>query len=118
MAGDERRAEIEAVARALTDWPDEWDEHDEGDKDVFRRMAADGIVALDRVRDARGDDEDSYPIGHPDVNPTRCPSPQVEDHEAYPRGTTSPCTPFPEAGKLGSPQVEDHEEGLNDERRP
>lgn len=57
MAGDERRAEIEAVARALTDWPDEWDEHDEGDKDVFRRMAADGIVALDRVRDARGDDE-------------------------------------------------------------
>jgi hypothetical protein len=45
-----REAEIEAVARALTDCPDEWDEQSEGDKDVFRRMASDGIDALDRVR--------------------------------------------------------------------
>jgi len=50
MNKTQNEAEVEAVARALTDCPAEWDEHDERDKDVFRRMAVDGIAALDAVR--------------------------------------------------------------------
>jgi hypothetical protein len=98
---DER--EIEAVARALTDWPDEWDEHDEGDKDVFRRMAADGITALDRVRDARGDDERSA------LNQTCCSGCTEAVRDEEPLRFRSGVLWHEACLAARSPQAEDHE---------
>jgi hypothetical protein len=49
------RAEIEAVAEALRGWRDHSD-NEPGD-DYWSSLARKAIVALDRVRDARGDDE-------------------------------------------------------------
>jgi hypothetical protein len=90
---DER--EIEAVARASSALDEVVAYFDDGHRlppagfplASVVRPAAEGLrAALDRVRDARGDEEiEPYPIGHPDVNPTRRPSPQDEDHEAYKR---------------------------------
>src|SRR3954447_12623572 len=58
MADDERRAELEAVARALAG-------DDQGPWYAFEEDAEKAIAALDRVRDARGDDE-----GCPDCHKT------------------------------------------------
>jgi hypothetical protein len=54
MADDERRAEIEAVARAIRDFAPMCDS-------MAAAQAA--RTALDRVRDARGDDEPQYSTG-------------------------------------------------------
>jgi hypothetical protein len=53
MSDDERRAEVEAVARVLDDELPAT----RYSQEAVREVAEDCIVALDRVRDARGDDE-------------------------------------------------------------
>jgi hypothetical protein len=91
---DERRAEIEAVARAL---------HEQGfgfdiDADPVARESMFSVarVVLDRLRDAQGDDEaarcgcNELLGGHRDEcpkwgDPPAARSPQGEDHEALQR---------------------------------
>jgi hypothetical protein len=108
MADDERRAEIEAMARAIYEampgkgWTDRvrgghvaWDDLKDWMRDDWRNAA---LAALDRVRDARGDDDDPTPAVTPEqvkranemgrgggtmrTRPAR--SPQGEGHEPKP----------------------------------
>jgi hypothetical protein len=86
------RAEIEAVARALAKLANDTAEqvgmeHDYGWEE-YEAEAETAIAALDRVRDARGDDEaarcgcNELLGGHRDECPKWGESPQGENHEA------------------------------------
>jgi hypothetical protein len=105
---DERQAEIEAVARAIYDTQENgvpWDSEtlDDWRKDYEREKARAAIAMLDRVRDARGDDERSA------LNQTRCSgcTEAVKDEEPlrFRSGVL-----WHEACLARSPQDEDDEE--------
>jgi hypothetical protein len=127
-------AEIEAVARALED-------AEIGEfGDTYRQAAVGIIEALDRVRDARGDDETrktldalAYRVYYGDDEEAReiarqwrtaARSPQGEDHEERPP-TVPPRALNSKADRLArlerraarSPQGEDHEAGIEAARQ-